>query len=92
MGNAGDSIQLVALHHPPLGYPRTSALNEDLRVRPSFRVLGLPTGNRMRTRLKDVDPQELERRFRGYYETYYSELQEQMLRYPAMCEIFPLAA
>src|SRR4051794_3000677 len=89
MENSGGRIQLVALHHPPPGYPKTLALNEDIRVKPSFRALNLPTGNQLRTRFEDVDPQELERRLRGYYEAYYSELQARMTQYPAMSEIFP---
>lgn len=80
---------MVALHHPPLGYPVTSALHDELRVPASFRVGRLPTGGQTHASREVTDPQELEQLLRTYYEAYYSELLQGLSQYPAASDIFP---
>ena len=67
----------------------TPAYYEDIRVRQSIRVWRNPGGGSATTTLRDVDLQSLEQRVRTYYETYYTELDDRMARYPTRDEIFP---
>jgi hypothetical protein len=89
MENDQGNVRLGILSNPPPGYPMTAALDEDLSVRNSLRLLASPPGILASTKPEDVHPGEVERRSRGYYEAYYSELHGRVSQYPAKADIFP---
>jgi hypothetical protein len=80
------NVRFLLVSKPP---GLVQAPEDEFRARASIRVSRLPEVDSSRSRLENVNYEELENHLRSYYEAYYYELEGRMSRYPAMHEIFP---